>query len=113
MSNKENNQRRAKQGGEVGANGEWYEGGKYIATTERGKGKPGRKGTGRQRIAANDWAVAPEGMMSLYSQFAHLVNWNTREIMEGPCNYYGKTVEEVAEMMKKWEAGQNWTPAAG
>lgn len=27
-------QRRAKAGGEIGANGEWYEGGKFIATQE-------------------------------------------------------------------------------
>lgn len=32
--NENNEQRRAKAGGEVGANGEWYAGGKFIATHE-------------------------------------------------------------------------------
>ena len=31
---------RAKKGGEYGANGEWYEGGKFIAKTERPKSQP-------------------------------------------------------------------------
>lgn len=33
-------QRRAKAGGEFGANGEWYEGGKFIATTDHVKLPP-------------------------------------------------------------------------
>lgn len=34
MRTKETSQRRANVGGEFGANGEWYEGGKFIATQE-------------------------------------------------------------------------------
>lgn len=33
-------QKRAKAGGELGANGEWYEGGKFIATKDRPKAPP-------------------------------------------------------------------------
>ena len=35
-------QRRAAPGGEVGANGEWYEGGKFIATKDNPKTAPAR-----------------------------------------------------------------------
>lgn len=34
MTNEITGQRRAKAGGEYGANGEWYDGGKFIATAE-------------------------------------------------------------------------------
>lgn len=61
-------QPRAKPGGEIGANGEWYEGGKFIATTDHAKsaGK-GRKATGRQEIEPYKWDVPPEpGMRSIW-----------------------------------------------
>lgn len=61
-------QPRAKPGGEIGANGEWYEGGKFIATTDHAKsaGK-GRKATGRQEIEPYKWEVPPEpGMRSIW-----------------------------------------------
>lgn len=61
-------QSRAKPGGEIGANGEWYEGGKFIATTDHAKsvGK-GHKATGRQEIEPYKWDVPPEpGMRSIW-----------------------------------------------
>lgn len=42
MDSKDDGQRRARKGGELGANGEWYEGGKFIATTEAAKSAPVR-----------------------------------------------------------------------
>ena len=52
-------QRRAKTGGEVGANGEWYPGGKWIATTTRAKSYRPVRPTGRQLIAPGVWAQPP------------------------------------------------------
>jgi hypothetical protein len=43
MIENEVGQRRAKAGGEFGANGEWYEGGKFIATTDRAKQAPAER----------------------------------------------------------------------
>jgi len=54
-------QKRAKVGGEFGANGEWYEGGKFIATTDRPKShKKWKKPTGRQLIDRGEYATPPE-----------------------------------------------------
>ena len=54
-------QKRAKIGGEFGANGEWYEGGKFIATKDRPKQKKRwKKPTGRQNVEPNKWAPPPE-----------------------------------------------------
>lgn len=52
---------RAKKGGEIGANGEFYEGGKFIATTDRSKGEAKRKvkKTGRREIAPYVWEMQP------------------------------------------------------
>jgi len=52
-------QRRAQKGGEVGANGEWYPGGKWIATTTRAKSYRPIRPTGRQLIEPGVWAEPP------------------------------------------------------
>lgn len=41
-------QKRARAGGEMGANGEWYEGGKFIATKDNPKSQP------RERVVVAD-----------------------------------------------------------
>ena len=54
-------QRRAKAGGEEGANGDWYEGGKFIATTDHEKRAAKRvKGTGRVEVEPFRWEQPPE-----------------------------------------------------
>jgi hypothetical protein len=53
-------QARAKKGGEIGANGEFYEGGKFIAKTEKPKSQAEiRKATRRQNTSPYVWEVAP------------------------------------------------------
>lgn len=65
--------KRAKKGGETGANGEWYEGGRFIATTDHAK-KPGSnqtKTTGKRQIEQGVWEVAPmKGMRAIYPMLA-------------------------------------------
>lgn len=62
-------QRRAKPGGEIGVNGEWYEGGKWIANTDRAKHhKPTPIATGREIIEPGVWAAPPRPQSrSIYS----------------------------------------------
>jgi len=65
--------KRAKKGGELGANGEWYEGGKFIATTDHAKklGSNNKKATGKQQVEQGVWEIAPmEGMRAVYPQLA-------------------------------------------
>lgn len=64
---------RAKAGGELGANGEWYEGGKFIATTDHAKklGSQKKKATGKQQVEQGIWELAPmEGLRAIYPQLA-------------------------------------------
>jgi len=58
---------RAKAGGQVGANGEWYEGGQFIATTDHAKShKRAAKSSGKVEVAPYVWEFAPEGMAPIY-----------------------------------------------
>lgn len=62
---------RAKKGGELGANGEWYEGGKFIATTEHPKRFGSRKPALRkQEIEPYKWEVGGEGQVAIFPQLA-------------------------------------------
>ena len=107
---------RAKAGGEIGVNGERYEGGQFLPSTTLPKQAPtSRKaGTGKREIAPYVWEVAPEGMQSIYSRFSHL--W---QITDGKAAvidnaqalaYYKRSAEEVQAAADQWNAGERWMP---
>ena len=98
-------QRRAKVGGETGANGKWYEGGK--------------KSTGKQEIAPYKWEVAPNDERSIYSQFrgvfgtiqndkAVLAYGSDVERLHHVLAYYGWTVASAQKPLDMWNDGQRW-----
>ena len=64
------NQKRAAKGGEIAPNGEFYKGGAFIATTDKAKGKPQNRGSGRVEIAPYTWDQCPEGSFSIYRAIA-------------------------------------------
>jgi len=110
--------KRAKKGGEFGANGEWYEGGKFINTIPENKKREGSKprGTGKQEVAPYVWEIAPEGKRSLYRKFAGVFGkvidgvavLRTDDQMEQTCRYYGVSLEVATEMISRWNAGERW-----
>jgi hypothetical protein len=68
-------QKRAKAGGEVGPNGEWYEGGTWIARTDMPKKEKERllrAATGREQVevgyGSDKWAVPPAGKIPIVSR---------------------------------------------
>jgi hypothetical protein len=65
-------QRRAVEGGEFGANGEWYEGGKFINTVAKNAKKEVNRYASirKQEIAPYVYEVLPDGFVSLYRQLA-------------------------------------------
>lgn len=65
-------QARAKVGGEIGANGEHYEGGKFIATLNNPKSrKAAYQVTKRQEIEHTVWATPPvAGQRPIFGQLA-------------------------------------------
>lgn len=111
-------QKRAAVGGEFGANGEWYEGGKFINTVEENaKGKAKKRTTTRkQEIAPYVWEVPPEGKWSLYVLFAGLYGnvrngvavLRTDDRLQGTLKYDGKTLEQAKKMIDDWNAGVRW-----
>ena len=61
---------RAPKGGALGANGEWYEGGKFIATTDHPKGQKQRKSSKIRKVEIEPYVyeVAPDGYKSIYQK---------------------------------------------
>lgn len=110
--------KRAAKGGEFGANGEWYEGGKFINTVPENKKREGsnQRGTGKQEIAPYTWEIAPEGKKSLYRQFAGVFGrvvdgvavLRTDEQLPQTCRYYGVSMEQAEELISRWNAGERW-----
>lgn len=111
-------QKRAAKGGEVGANGEWYEGGKFIATTERKKTEGSKpRGTGKVEIAPGVYEVAPEGMKSLYRMIGLGIYgvWD-RASEKIVINPRAETImhknnisrESVQALIDQWNSGQRW-----
>lgn len=111
-------QRRAKVGGETGANGEWYEGGKFIANTDRAKGhKSAGHATGRQLIAPGVFEIAPaDELVAIFPQLTVGFFAFDREtglfgevINEAALAYYG--ADRLLSLRDKYNAGERWTTA--
>ena len=107
--------KRAANGGEVGANGEFYEGGKFINTVPENRKREGSKpkGSGKQEIAPYVWEVAPKGMRSVYRQFAGVFGkvYGDKAIFncsEQTLNYFRTTREEAQNIIDRWNAGERW-----
>ena len=109
---------RAPKGGAFGANGEWYEGGKFINTVAANskRAASSRKATRKQEIEPYVWAVPEvEGQISLLRQFAGVfggvkngVAFVLPELKQVTLDYYGKTIEEIQSMIDRYNAGQRW-----
>lgn len=108
---------RAPKGGAFGANGEWYEGGKFINTVaenEKRSAKAAKKSARKQEIEAYVWAVPPvAGQMSLYRRFAGVFG-NVRnglayvDCKQVTLDYYRTTLEEVQGWVDAYNRGQRW-----
>lgn len=105
---------RAAKGGQLGANGEWYEGGKFINTVPENakRHKKSSAGTGKVQIAPYVWEVAPEGKRPIWVKFAgfegSLVRNDLSLVSETTIAYYGLNMTELAELAKRWHAGERW-----
>ena len=114
----------AKSGGEIGANGEFYKGGQFIATKDRPKTKYKKK-TGKREINRYQWVLAPaenlRPLMSILVEFcvftytekgqfdqatpAHTAKtWNAETLYEN-FNIDPVKVELACE---KWNQGERW-----
>lgn len=116
--------RRAPIGGTTGTNGERYEGGQFLPSTELPKlpTKTRRAGSGKQEVAPYVWEVAPAGKTSLYRVISAFMDWQRYRStgvaaahmpsIEGHARMY--TTFNVAEMLlliDAYEAGERWMNA--
>jgi len=95
-------QPRAQIGGEVGVNGEFYEGGKFLPSTEKGKGKT-VKLQGKVEIAPYVWILktdVPEGFEVIYKN-AHLsaMDWKHYQSTGKAKLYAAQTVDDEVQAL--------------
>ena len=107
---------RARKGGEIGTNGEFYEGGTFLPSTEQPKRPASAKGvkTGRRQVAPYVWEAQPyEGATAIYTLFAGVFGRVVDGVMVVNCadqtlDYFKRTRAEVEKMAARWNAGERW-----
>lgn len=108
---------RAKAGGQIGINGEWYDGGEFLPSspkTTKGEAKKATNGSGKRQIAPFVWEIPPEGMRSIYQKYSQVWKMTSgkMEVFRGlNREYYGeKFLAEAQEMAERWNRGERWMP---
>lgn len=110
---------RAAKGGEFGANGQWYDGGRFINTIAENEKKSGSrsKKVGKRQIERFTWEVQPfPGAKSIFAltvgSGAKVVDDSTIEpvksVYPNGVAYNGETIEECQELCDKFNRGERW-----
>lgn len=121
--------RQAKKGGEIGANGEHYKGGQFIATSEKTiKGSKSSKSTGKKEIANYKWEVAPnEDVRSIWGMINGYVKWDGKPEYSKELGQYGRLIvmeeiianmymgndlegfiNKINDLTNRWMNGERW-----
>ena len=111
--------KRAAKGGEFGANGEWYEGGKFINTIPENQKKEGSHPKAKVRkvqVGPYEWAVQPTpGAQPIYigaigGVFADKFGRSrpASEVSDAALAYLGVTRDELAARIARHAAGERW-----
>jgi hypothetical protein len=110
--------KRAPKGGAVGANGEFYEGGKFINTiTENDKrlgSKP--KKVSKSQIMPYVWVETPEGKRSIFTKISGIFAQVTGDIahmreddrLQQTLDYFGVTHEYAVDLVERYNRGERW-----
>jgi hypothetical protein len=112
---------RAKRGGQVGMNGEQYDGGQFLPSTDAPKGTPAAKSAKMPRkvqVQCGQWIDRPEGAVSIYEAIAGTrakVDGNAASRTEAGIRYYGAAVTFMARdcgdidaLIARYNAGERW-----
>lgn len=107
---------RAIKGGEIGMNGEAYEGGQFLPNTTLGKmGKKARAAATRKvEIAPYTYEIAPEGKSSIYRRIAGTTaQWKVFGKEFQPFWPYlsqqsQEAQDEAVKLIALWNAGERW-----
>jgi hypothetical protein len=107
--------RQAIKGGEFGANGEFYEGGRFLNTIPENRKREGSapKRAHKVEIEPYVWVVPTDDRKSIYRQLAgihgkviggKMVISTSQQILD----YTGRTLAWVNEMADRYNAGERW-----
>jgi hypothetical protein len=113
---------KARAGGQYGRNGEFYQGGQFLPSSERTiKGEFGNSSktkkarVRRVEIAPREWAEAPEGKRSIWKTVAGTFakyDWDTGNLVLNTnaqmLTYFDTTEAEVQDLVDRWNAGERW-----
>ena len=109
-------QKRAAVGGEFGANGEWYEGGKFINTVADNAKRQAKRSSRKEQVAPYKWEVVPAGMRSIFHYcFGELTMMKDGELVVRTCEYsdnayryFCQSREKIAVLCERWNRGERW-----
>jgi hypothetical protein len=109
---------RAKRGGEVGKNGEFYEGGKFLPSTDRAKRRGGRRtGVVRAEVEPGVFSDAPEGKGAIWQSIKALVaNMHERRSnpdaplrpIQNPTAIECHGGQEILDRIDAYNRGERW-----
>lgn len=109
--------KRARKGGEVAPNGEFYKGGQFINTIEENPkkgGRPNAKKTGKREIAPYTWEVQPTPeSRSIYTMIAGIygrVEGDKMVLNINPVTlrFYGDNEADIVALAERWNNGERW-----
>lgn len=115
--NRNNTQKRASKGGEYGANGEWYEGGKFINTVEDNakRSKKSSKPSRKRQVAPFVWEVQPfENAIAIFQQLSGVEVFDRatgKFSFNSNLTSYFATPEAIAnrkEKIERYNRGEKW-----
>ena len=111
--------KQATKGGEFGANGQWYDGGRFINTIAENDKKSGSRNQkiGKRQIEQFTWELQPfAGARAIFSltvgSGARIIDAQTIEpvpsIYPNGVAYNGETIEECQELCDRFNRGERW-----
>lgn len=101
---------RANKGGQVGMNGEWYEGGCFLPRTKLTKmAKATKVSGGKVEIEPYKWVESRDGFKSIYKQFPYHPDHHQQ--MREQVNPSYINITKLDELYQLWTAGERWVAA--
>jgi hypothetical protein len=110
---------RAAKGGEFGANGQWYDGGRFINTIAENDKKSGSRSRkiGKRQVGPYKWEMQPfPGAKAIFSltvgSGAMIIDEQTiapvARLFPNGVAYNGETIEECQALCDKFNRGERW-----
>ncbi len=116
--------KRAAKGGEYGANGEWYEGGKFINTIPENDKRHGSRKRGVRKVQIEPYVwVVQEGdyrqpllsFVGIGAKWIDRYDWKKGICVDMPAfesrggvSYYGHTIEQMQAICDRFNAGERF-----